>query len=265
MTTPTNQPTAHTFHPHPDLEVTLSEAGSGRTILILHGGGGPFTVDSLAQYLANHSINPMHTLTPTHPGWNGTPRPDWFCGIDDLALTYLQYLEDRKLSNVVVIGTSIGGWIASEMALRDNASRITNLILIDPVGVQVDGAEIRDFFSLDPRGVAEYAYHDAQRFYFDPATLPPEQLSRQKANVATLRIFAGEHMYDPKLLRRLKRVKVPTLIIWGESDRIVTPNYGIGYAAAFPNARLEVIKEAGHLPHIEQPAAVSALIDGFLI
>src|ERR1700681_3133649 len=242
-----------------DLEMTLTESGSGRPVLILHGGGGPFTVAGIAGHLAET----MHTITPTHPGWNGTNRPEWFSGIDDLALAYLHYLGDNDLRNVLVIGSSMGGWIGSEMAVRDGAGRITGLILIDAVAIHVDAHPIRDFFALDARGVAKYAWHDADRFYIDPATVPAEQAARTKANMATMRVIAGTSMNDPKLMRRLGRVRIPTLAIWGESDGIVTPAYGTALAGAFQNGRLEVVKDAGHLPQIEQTAATFALIDTF--
>jgi pimeloyl-ACP methyl ester carboxylesterase len=240
-----------------DLEITLTESGTGRPVLILHGGGGPFTVAGIAGHLAET----MHTITPTHPGWSGTDRPEWFTGIDDLALAYLQYLEDKDLSNVLVIGSSMGGWIGSEMAVRDGAGLISGLILIDGVGIKVDAQPIRDFFALDARGVAKYAWHDSDRFYVDPATVPAEQAARTKANMATMRVIAGPHMNDPKLMRRLARVRIPTLAIWGDSDGIVTPAYGAAFAGAFQNGRLEIVKDAGHLPQIEQAAATFALID----
>jgi pimeloyl-ACP methyl ester carboxylesterase len=242
-----------------DLEITVAEEGTGRPVLVLHGGGGPFTVAGISAHLAKT----MHTITPTHPGWNGTERPAWFSGIDDLALAYLHYLEDKDLRNVLVIGSSMGGWVASEMAVRDAAGLITGLILINAVGINVDGHPIRDFFALDARGVAEYAWHDSDRFYIDPATVPAEQAARTKANMATMRVIAGLDMHDPKLMRRLGRVRIPTLAIWGDSDGIVTPAYGAAFAHAFQNGRLEVIKDAGHLPQIEQPAATLAAIDAF--
>jgi pimeloyl-ACP methyl ester carboxylesterase len=242
-----------------DVQITFAQEGTGRPVLILHGGGGPFTVAGIAGHLAKT----MHTITPTHPGWNGTERPEWFSGIDDLALAYLQYLQDNDLHNVLVIGSSMGGWIGSEMAVRDRAGLITGLILIDGVGIKVDAHPIRDFFALDARGVARYAWHDADRFYVDPATVPAEQAARTKANMATMRIIAGPEMSDPKLMRRLARVQIPTLAIWGDSDGIVTPAYGAAFAGAFQNGRLEIIKDAGHLPQIEQAAATIAVIDAF--
>lgn len=253
--------TAHPTTVRPDPPLTLAEAGSGRPALILHGGGGPFTIAGIADHLAQT----MHTITPTLPGWNGAPRPDWLTGIDDLALILLHYLEDNDLRDVLVVGSSLGGWIASEMALRDGAGLITGLILIDAVGVAVDGQPVRDFFALDPRGVADYSYHDADRFYVDPATVPAEQAASRAANMGTMRIVAGDpYMHDPKLLNRLGRIRIPALLIWGDSDRIVTPAYGAAYAAAFADARLEVVREAGHLPQIEQPGATFALIDGYV-
>jgi pimeloyl-ACP methyl ester carboxylesterase len=253
--------TTKTIQLYPDLPLTITESGHGRPALILHGGGGPMTV----AMIANHLAGTMHTITPVHPGWNGTPRPDWFTGVDDLALAYLHYLYDNDLGDVLVIGSSLGGWIGAEMAVRDLGGRITGLVLIDAGGVDIEGEPITDFFALDARGIAEHAFHDADRFYVDPATVAPEQSAMQQANIATLRVIAGDpYMHDPKLLRRLGRVRIPTLAIWGDSDRIVTPAYGKAYADAFGNGRFELVENAGHLPQIEQPTATFALIDGAL-
>lgn len=243
-----------------DLSLLLTEAGAGRNALVLHGGGGPVTVQSIGEHLAHT----MHVLTPTHPGWNGTERPQGLARISDLADTYLQLLKAEGLRDVLVVGSSIGGWIASEMALRDEARCIRSLVLINSVGVAIPGQPIRNLFALDPRGIAEFAYYDANRFYVDPATLPPEQKARQQANMATLRIIAGEpYMHDPELLPRLGQVRVPALVLWGDSDRIVTPDYGRALAQAFPNARFELVPHAGHLPQLEQPQSTFAAIDRF--
>ena len=253
--------TTQTVNLRPDLPVTLTEAGSGRPALVLHGGGGPFTVAGIAEHLAGT----MRAVTPTHPGWNGTARPDGLSRIDDIALAYLGYLEDNDLRDVLVVGSSLGGWIGAEMAARDDAGRISGLILLDAVGIAIDGQPIRDFFALDARGIAEYSFHDADRFYVDPVTVPAEQAARQRANMATMRVVAGEpYMHDPTLLARLRQIEIPVLVVWGDSDRIVTPAYGAAYAAAFDRGRLEIVRDAGHLPQIEQPAATFALIDDYV-
>ena len=127
----------------------------------------------------------------------------------------------------------------------------------------IEDQPIRDFFALDARGVAEYSYHDPDRFYVDPATIPAEQLAQRAANLATLRVLAGD-MYDPELLGHIGQVKIPVLAVWGDSDRIFTPEYGRAFARAFPQAQFTLIAEAGHLPHLEQPAATFAAVDSYL-
>ncbi|WP_405164293.1 alpha/beta hydrolase [Nocardia sp. NBC_01499] len=241
--------------------LTIDESGSGPTILVLHGGGGPATVAGIAEHLSRSA----HVLTPTHPGWNGTPRPDRFDSITDLADAYLDLLRDRDLRDVLVIGSSIGGWIAAEMAVRDNERRIGSLVLIDAVGVSIENEPIRDFFALDARGVAEYSYHDPARFYQNPADLPAAQSAARQANMITLRHYAGDpYMHNPHLLPQLATVTIPALLLWGESDRIATVAYGAAYAAAFGNARFETIPAAGHLPQLEQPAATFTQLDSHM-
>ncbi|MEU7740288.1 hypothetical protein [Nonomuraea sp. NPDC049158] len=123
-------------------------------------------------------------------------------GLLDRSSKDLQFTElrDRELSDVLVIGSSLGGWTAAEMAVRDNAGIITGLVLIDPVGVRVEAEPIRDFFALDARGVAEYSWHDSDRFYVDPADIPAGQLALRQGNMATMRVLAGDpYMHDPKL------------------------------------------------------------------
>lgn len=205
---------------------------------------------------------------PVHPGWNGTPRIDGDT-IAGLASRYLDELHASGSRDAVIVGSSLGGWIAAEMAVqdaaRDAADRLVGrVILIDAVGVHVEGAPIRDFFSLDARGIAEYAWADPARGYIDPSTRTPHQLAIMAGNMAALGGYAGMQMFDPSLLGRLETIAVPTLVVWGEADRIVTPEYGRAIAAMIPGARFELVSDAGHLPHLEQPGATLAVIDAFL-
>jgi pimeloyl-ACP methyl ester carboxylesterase len=244
---------------HPPL--VIDDTGTGeRPILVLHGGGGPDTTQPITTHLAaaGHRV-----LTPTHPGWNGTPRVESMSTAGDYAQAYLYHLAAIGLSDVVVIGSSLGGWIAAEMTAKDTASVLGGVVILDGAGILVDDNPITDFFSLTPREVAEHSWHDPDRFYVDPSTLPPERVAMQRSNMQTMgAVF--EDMNDPELRERLSEVTIPALVIWGDSDRIFTPDYGRAYAESFANGRFELVTDAGHLPHLEQPAAALGLIDKFL-
>src|ERR1700761_7723691 len=230
-----------------DLEITIDQNGEGRPVLLLHGGGGPPSMGSLPSALAED----FEVIAPVHPGFVGTTRPDWYTGIDDIALTYLQLLEQRDLHDVLVIGSSVGGWIAAELAVREQEG-ISGTVLLNAVGINVDGIELADFFSLSPQELITYAFHDAAAAP-DPTQLPPAARDMQAANAATLAVYAREpYMHDPKLRRRLALVPTPVVAIWGESDQIAPEASGRAYAASFPHGRFEPIPEAGHLPHLEQ-------------
>ncbi|PRY35739.1 alpha/beta fold hydrolase [Umezawaea tangerina] len=232
---------------HDDLALTVTETGEGRPFLVLHGGSGP---DSMTP-VVEHYASTHHVLAPVHPGWDDTPRPDWFSGVDDLATTYLDLLEDRGLADVVVLGCSFGGWVAAEMAVRDRARRIGHLVLVDAVGPEVPGIAVRVPGGRPPGAGGP------------PGGGPPGG-GPSAAAMAAVRAYGGPTMSDPKLLRRLARVHTPTLVVWGEDDLVVSPDFGRAYAAAFPDARFELIPGAGHVPTREEPEATLAAIDTFL-
>ncbi|MFF3484423.1 alpha/beta fold hydrolase [Streptomyces sp. NPDC002701] len=248
-----------------DLPVVQAGTPDARAALVLHGGGGPRTVLPLVGHLAAT----MHASAPTHPGWDGTARPDSITSVARLATGYLTRLLERGERDVVLVGSSIGGWIALEMAIQaaDDeryAGLIGAVVNIDGVGAVVEGAPVADFFALDARGLAEAAWHNPDRGYVDPAGVTEEQRAIQQTNGRTMAAITGTGMSDPTLLGRLGAVNVPTLVVWGESDRIVTPAYGRAVAQAVPGAQFVEIPEAGHLPHLEAPDATWAAIDPFL-
>jgi pimeloyl-ACP methyl ester carboxylesterase len=231
--------------------LTVTERGAGRPFLLLHGGGGPPTVAAFAGQLAQSEG--ARVLTPTHPGFDGTPRPDGVNTVRRLAALYVAFIEQSGLSDVTVIGNSIGGWIAAEMGLL-GSSRITRIVLVDAVGIEVPGHPVIDFFALPIPEIANYSYHQPDRFRLDPATMPPAQREAMAGNRATLEVYAGTpSMTDSSLAGRLAASTLPTLVVWGESDRIVDPEYGRAYAAAIPGARFVVLGETGHLPQLETP------------
>ena len=237
-----------------------AEADKGTGVLVLHGGAGPRTVAGLAAALSQHA----YVIAPVHPGFDGTPRPEQFDSVADLASTYLDLLDVLGLSSVMVIGSSIGGWIAAEMATRDNKKVVAATVLVNAPGIKADpGQEITDVSTLTPVEMGKLAFHNPQ-FRLDPSTLTEQQRAGMIANQGTLAVYAGEHMYDVKLRGRLHRVDIPVLVVWGEEDGVVPLAYGRTFADSFARARFVQIPETGHFPFIEDPAAFFGALGEFI-
>ena len=242
------------------VDITVAERGAGHPVLLLHGGGGPLTVTAWADRLA--AARHARVLTPVHPGFNGTPRPDGLDSISDLARLYLALLDDLALEDVTVVGNSIGGWIAAEMAVL-GSSRVSSYVLVDAVGIEVPGHPVVDFFSLTPAQVAQRSYYDPATFGVDPAKLPPEAQAAMAGNRATLAVYGGAAMADSTLAGRLGGVRAPVLVVWGEADRIGDPDFGRAYAAAIPGGQFRLLERAGHMPQIETPDALIEAVWSF--
>lgn len=235
------------------VELTVTDHGSGQPFLLLHGGAGPQSVNGFAElFAAGYDVR---VLAPTHPGFGGTARPENLDSIADLAALYDALLEQLDLNDVTVIGNSVGGWIAAEMALLRNP-RVSGLVLIDAVGLEVPGHPVADFFALTLDEVFALSFHAPGPFRIDPATLPPAAQAIAAGNRAALRTYAGTAMTDPGLADRLAGLEIPTLVLWGEDDRIADLEYGRAYATAIPLARFRPLPDTGHMPQLETPHQV---------
>jgi pimeloyl-ACP methyl ester carboxylesterase len=232
------------------IPVEFHDQGHGHAFLLLHGGAGPQSVAGFADLLA--TSQPARVLVPVHPGFDGSPRPAGLDSIKGLAAVYTALLDKLELADVTVVGNSIGGWIATEMALRDSP-RISSVVLVDSVGLAVDGHPIADFFSLTMDEVAGLSYYRPDAFRIDVDALPDAQKARMAGNREALRAYGGTAMSDPGLLERLPHITIPTLVVWGAADRIVPPEHAEAYASGIPGARVHLIENAGHLPQIEAP------------
>jgi pimeloyl-ACP methyl ester carboxylesterase len=235
------------------IDLKVRRKGRGPSILVLHGGGGPVLGYPFADRLAER----FELIEPIHPGFAGTPIPDHFDGIEDLVYLYLDLMDALELERTIVLGNSLGGWLAAEIAVRTTA-RIAKLIMVDAVGVKVGGREERDIvdvFATSQRELVRLMWHDPTRAP-DPSTFTDEQLKIMAGNRVALSLYGWDpYLHNPKLRHRLHRITVPTLFIWGASDRLVTPAYGRAYCDMIPGARMTVIASAGHAPHVEQPDA----------
>lgn len=260
VTIPTS--TSRTVDLGDGLTVTVQEHGEavrGTGVLMLHGGAGPRTMAAFAAGMSQHA----YVVVPTHPGFDGTHRPERIDSVAGLAASYLSLIERLDLTAVMVVGSSIGGWIAAEMAVRDDAGRISALVLLGASGITPGpGQEIADPAKLGMARIGELAFHKPE-LRLDPATLSDEQKAGMAANQRTQAVYTGLG-HDPELRGRLAEVAIPVLVLAGEQDGIVPLEYERAFANAFPRGKFRPIAEAGHFPHIEQPAAVFGAIGDFV-
>jgi pimeloyl-ACP methyl ester carboxylesterase len=239
--------------------IRVLRGGSGPPLLFLHGASGhvgwlPF-LDTLSRR--------FDVIAPEHPGFGASDDPKWLDRPADLAYFYLDLIEHLNLDRVHLVGTSLGGWISAELAVR-NTSRLASLTLVCAVGVTPNGAPMEDMFRMSVE-------ENAGRFYFDPdrvkrrleglAKADPRVLVRNRSTVVRLS-YPG--FVNPELGKWLHRIDVPTLLVWGENDGLVPLSFAEAYRAEIRGAKLVMIPKAGHAPFEEQPDAFLAAFDDFL-
>lgn len=248
------------------LALEMTAKGSGRPLLFLHPGHPSGRLDPKAPVL-DALAETARVLAPTHPGFGSAPAPRELTTIDDLAYLYLDLLDTLNLRDVVVVGVSLGGWIAAEMAVK-STERISALVLANAVGIKRGDRETRDIadiYAVTDKQLAELVWADPARMAPSPKTLPESDLiAMARSRESTGRYAWSPYMHNPKLKGRLHRVRVPTLVLWGTADRVTTVAYGTSYAAAIPGAAFETIEGAGHFPHLEQPEAFARAVSGFI-
>ncbi len=256
-----------------DTKSRLMNVGGVQLEVDIRGSGAPLLLLSSEDQLENHLpfvdalAKTRQVIIPSPPGFGHSPRPDWMTNVDDIAYVYLDLIEAMKLKSTDILGFSLGGWIAAEMATKDD-SLIGKLVLVDAYGVKIGGpfdVDIEDMWTQHPDKVATWKWHDAAKGKRDFAAMSDDQLTVVAQNIETFARFCWEpYMHNPKLKRRLHRIKTPTLVIWGANDGLTKPAYGKAYAELIPGAKFETIASAGHFPHIEQPDAFMKTLNGFL-
>ena len=236
-------------------------AGRGRLVVFLHGAAGVPPWNPFFDALAQH----YDVLVPEHPGFGATPSPPWLRNVGDMAMYYLDALDALAGERVHLVGNSLGGWIAAELAVR-NCSRLASLSLISPAGVRVKGVPMGDSFIWSSQETVRNLYHDqalAERLLAEPP-------SEEQAELILVNRFAAAKLgweprwHNPALERWLHRISVPTLVLWGAQDKFLPARYADAWTAQIPDARVELIAECGHLPHMEKPELAARKLLNFI-
>ncbi len=240
----------------------LVARGRGRPLLFLHPEIGLDPDAAVLEHLAERT----RVIAPSHPGFGRSDLPRGMTSVDDLAYFYLDLLETIDLWDVILVGVSFGGWIAAEIAVK-TTERLSHLVLVNPLGIKVGDRETRDIvdiFAISENELHDLAYHDPSIVTRDYPAMSDEEVRIVARNrESTGRFGWSPYMHNPKLKGRLHRIKIPTLVLWGASDRMAREEYGRAYAAAIPDASFQTIARAGRFPHLEQPEEFARQVFSF--
>ena len=247
-----------------DAKIEIQRRGSsGKPLLLLHSEDNYETTRPFVDELAKK----YRVFMPRMPGFGRSTLPDSIMTIDDMSYLYLDMLDHYKLTDVNVIGFSVGGWLAAEIATK-SCARLSKLVLVDPLGVKLGGKydrDIEDIYYLPFDTVKKLKFHDPDK---DPRILT--EMSDREAYLlarhreSTARLCWKPYFHNLTLKNRLNRISAKTLMIWGANDGLTKTKYGRAYAKLIPESKFVTIPKAGHFPHIEQPDAFMKEVRSFL-
>jgi len=237
----------------------LAEAGSGPPLLVLHHDIGspaqlPF-YDALARR--------FRVLVPHHPGFGRSERPAWLRSVRDIAVIYQGLLGERGVSGHSLVGLGFGGWIAAEMATMAPRD-VSGLVLVGAMGLKPPEGDILDQALLSYIDYARAGFHDPAAFARVFGDVTTEQLVEWDiCREMSFRIAWKPYMYSQTLPHLLGAVRAPTLVVWGDDDKVVPRSAGERYRSLLPDARLEIVRSCGHCVDMERPEELVALIEAF--
>jgi pimeloyl-ACP methyl ester carboxylesterase len=241
--------------------VSVRRGGASQPLLYLHGAGGGSRWLPFMEALSRN----FEVIVPEHPGFGPSDTPEWLDNVGDLAYFYLDFIEQLGLEQVHLVGTSLGGWIAAEIAVR-NQSRLHSLTLVAAAGIHVAGVPKGDIFLWSRQNLARNLFCNQELAEaMLRLELSPEEMDFQIKNQLTMAKLAWQpRMHNPHLVKWLHRITVPTLIVWGAEDKVIPAQYGPAFRDLIPNAKLEVLPQCGHLPQIEKTAEFVSVVTRFL-
>ena len=232
-------------------QIQLLKGGQGNPLLYLHSAGGETFAMPFHEGLAAH----FSLIAPVHPGFDQSGGTERINDIEDLAFYYRDFLDAMGIDKIDIVGTSLGGWIALELAVRW-PERIGKLVLVDSVGIWLPDTPIAELFGLEPAEMRELAFYDPQSEVAQTLIMddPPEDLTLLilKGLETTAKLGWNPYLHNPKLYNRLRHVKSPTMVLWGEQDKLVPVAYAHAFHKAIANSELVILPECGHMPIFEK-------------
>lgn len=243
-------------------KVQLAQGGQGPPLVYLHGAGTFWWMDVHDRLATRHRV-----YAPVHPGFGGSEGLENIESIEDLVFHTLDVLDALELERTDLVGLSLGGWLAAELALRHPA-RVNRLVLVDAAGLRVPGVPRGNIFMATPPQARALLFYDPTSTLATtlvPDAPPPERLPAiLRGREAAARLLWNPHTAWRKLTSRLWRIQTPTLVVWGENDHLLPLAYGEAYAAGIPGAKLVTLERCGHLPPFEQPERFLEAVEAFL-
>lgn len=247
-------------------KVDLRRAGQGPPALYLHSAVGDFWGPEFLEPLTQH----FEVICPAHPGFGESYGIEDVADIEDLAFHYSDLIDAIGAEKPHLIGLSFGGWIAAELAIRW-PDRLKSLCLIDALGLWIEDKPIPSIWGIEPAELVSLLFEDQSHplaqllISIDLDDPPPDEILLQfiSSQAATARVGWDPYLHDPKLESRLHRISCPTLVCWGERDRLVPIEYGRLYSEKIEGSRLETVP-GGHLAALENPQDISRLLSQFL-
>lgn len=244
-------------------KIQMAQGGAGPPLLYLHSAAGETEWSNFHQLLGqSHRI-----LLPAHPGFALSNGLESILDIQDLAWHYVDLLESLGISRIPVVGFSLGGWLAAEIAvLRPHL--FEKLILVASAGIRLPEVTSPDIFLDDMDELRRLLFYDSESQLaqdFLPRSHTDERmLFWIRAREASARVAWNPYLHNPRLAQHLKRISVPTLVLWGENDRIFPLPLARYFAQHIPAAQLQVIPECGHMLPLEQPEKFAQACQTFL-
>jgi pimeloyl-ACP methyl ester carboxylesterase len=246
-------------------EVEMQVCGSGAPLLYLHGAGGLLGTDPFLEELGKD----FKVVAPHLPGYGESTGGELIEDVVDVCLFYHQLMDDLDMASAHIVGHSMGGMLAAELAALD-VHRVKKLVLVCAAGLWLEEHPIPDPFAMDLPDLAAHLFHDrksplAQMFTTIPTD--PQQLADMYVERTKRLTQASRFLWpipDRGLKKRTWRIAAPTLVVWGESDRLIPPIYADEFTSRIRNSRGVTIKEAGHMVMYEQPRAFVKTVGDFL-